>query len=327
LEKNPIHVWTVWHPVVSADTYRIHWDIFLTKKGVYWGVIHDDEYPTEYLNVLDEFLPKLCQQLENSVPTFLFISHLDPRTDFFRGEILEMKKGSEFAGWEDSELVPNYYKNIEASKAGVNIDFWFLLSDFDKIDHSIFKNACPINYRRLDRSKFGKAGRPYPCACDFEGEAELQTLAEVTPSEDVDISDQSIRVEAAKAEYPPEVIETLRKIKSDVEHFYSLLKSELGPLESIAKTLDDDIDSVPAQIEKTARIIFDYYDFTELKMEYLDIKLFYGMNKGLAHFKRDFLGKLCQIIISKNFRKVLPEVYSPPHNYGKKQLYQLFKSL
>ena len=172
MENNAVHVWTVWHPVVSADTFGIHRDIFFMKDNVYWGVIHDDEYPKEYLGVLDEFLPKLRQQLENSVPTSLFISHLDPQTDFFAGSIREIKKGAEFAGWENSELVPEYYKNLKPSRDGISIDYWFLLSSFDIIDHSVFKNVRPIGYPKLDRSKFGKAGKPYPCACDFEGQDE-----------------------------------------------------------------------------------------------------------------------------------------------------------
>ena len=44
MDDKILHVWTVWHPEPSKETYDEHFRIFDDKKKVYWGVIHDDDY-------------------------------------------------------------------------------------------------------------------------------------------------------------------------------------------------------------------------------------------------------------------------------------------
>lgn len=164
-----IHVWSVWHPAVSTKTYTQHKDILITPpcKG-YWGAIHDAHYPAQFKHVIDEHLPQLRNQIDDNKKTYLFVGALDTTTDFFRGEISKIKKGKEFKQWKENKLVPEYYKKLLEKRKDLQIEYWFLLTDIRRIDHSIFKKARPLKYGKINREKYGKAGRPYPCVCDFD---------------------------------------------------------------------------------------------------------------------------------------------------------------
>jgi hypothetical protein len=172
---NFLHVDTVWHPGVSPETYEQHRNILVTgeTRRVYWGVIHDADYPEEYRFVLDKHLARLEEQISAAEDTYLFVDALDRRKDFLWGKIEEIRKGTDFPSWMEDERVPAYYKETVNGSDDTTIGYWFLLSDLRRISHSIFKKVRPIGFEEIDMGKYGKAGRPYPCACDFDGVKEL----------------------------------------------------------------------------------------------------------------------------------------------------------
>jgi hypothetical protein len=173
---NFLHVDTVWHPGVSPETYEQHRNILVTgeTRRVYWGVIHDADYPEEYRFVLDKHLARLEEQINDAEDTYLFVDALDRRKDFLWGKIEEIRKGTDFPLWMEDERVPAYYKETVKRRPDTRIDYWFLLSDLSIIHHRTFRKARPIEFEAIDRRKYGKAGRPFPCACDFDGYAELR---------------------------------------------------------------------------------------------------------------------------------------------------------
>ena len=100
-DEPTLHIWTVWHPEVSQETYKQHRDILLHphNKQVYWGVIHDNDYSSKYGRVLEGYLEKLKGQIIDGIPTYLFINTLDSTNDFFWGEIEAILTPKEFIDW------------------------------------------------------------------------------------------------------------------------------------------------------------------------------------------------------------------------------------
>jgi len=172
-----LHIWTVWHPGVEPKTCLEHAQVFVVHEEVYWGIIHDRDYPTRYRHVLnDEELKQLRLQIKKGIPTYLFIEPRAPFTEHLWGEIDEVKKGSEFKGWQKDESVPRYYKELVKKRRDVSIDYWFSLKSFRKLRADISKKTHLERHDQYDTREYGKAGHPYPLVCTFTGETELRTF-------------------------------------------------------------------------------------------------------------------------------------------------------
>ncbi len=122
-----------------------------------------------------------------------------------------------------------------------------------------------------------------------------------------------------KPQYPSEVIDLINNAKSEMEMLYTGMKSNVGDI-SPDDTYED-------KLEDAALECFKKHEFKVIKLEYVkELSLYYRNIKDevpdYSHHKRDFIGKLCQIIICDHFPKILPEHSNPPQHYGAKSLYE-----
>jgi len=181
-----IHIKTIWHPKLEEKTLEVHRDKLVTKKKVYWGVIHDDEYPKGYRNLLDEHLSALRDQMKGGTATYVFIATLDPDKDYLVGVVAgDVLKGNELEGGANNDLVPPYYRRELTKKKELSVSYWIPLSDLQEVTHGIYKQArLPEEYRKYDRRFRKYGGRPYPTICDFTAEAELRKFLKSAPEID-----------------------------------------------------------------------------------------------------------------------------------------------
>jgi hypothetical protein len=169
-----MNIRTVWHPGLEKGTYEEHRDIIALKGKVYWCVIHDGDYPSEYKYVLDEHLTAINKQIKSEVNTYLFIETRDPYQDYFCGKIAgPIIKGNKFKEDDSRDLIPSYYKSLRKKRKDLLMSYWILLSDLRKISPELFRKARPVEHGDYESNKYGKHVRPYPSICDFEAEGEL----------------------------------------------------------------------------------------------------------------------------------------------------------
>lgn len=172
---NNIHIRTVWHPKLAKKTCELHRDILLTpSKKVYWGIVHDDEYPEEHKHILDKYLPEIQKQIAAGIRTYVFIEARDSYTNYLWGELTDkILKEDDFKDWKTSDLVPDYYKDVLLRREDLTVSYWLPLSKLLEIPNTLFQKARPITYEEFDTKKYGPYGRPYPAACEFRADKEL----------------------------------------------------------------------------------------------------------------------------------------------------------
>jgi len=146
LSKETIHVWTLWHPGPSKQTYEQHFEIFDPQKKVYWGVINKkDEKHLKHRKYFEPFVERLRFQIKNRNRTYLFITSMDPSQLFLWSEICEILAHTEFPDWEKSKFVPSYYKKPSIITQGREMTYWFFLKNFREItDQYIFQKITRI---------------------------------------------------------------------------------------------------------------------------------------------------------------------------------------
>lgn len=133
--------------------------------------------------------------------------------------------------------------------------------------------------------------------------------------------------ERANLPYPPEVLSLIRDAGPEIEMIWNGLKSIKQAL------LPDNYEDVGDWYKDAALRYFDSVPdgtFKTIKKEHLeeDSLYFYGdpEKQTVDIRKRDFIGKLYQILISESFPKLLPEPSKVIEQYGIKKLYEFHKS-
>ena len=155
-----------------------------------------------------------------------------------------------------------------------------------------------------------------------DNQSEAQPTAEETKHEDEETGEECKRLEEIEREelYPPQVLTLIQNAKSEVNTLWA-------GMQSIQRAIGKDEHEDIRECYKEAALRFleqtgtDGYITEEvLKDEFL---YYYGdVEKRLdkRHHKRDFIGKLYQLLIHKNFPKELPEPSKAPRRYSVKKL-------
>ena len=149
-------------------------------------------------------------------------------------------------------------------------------------------------------------------------------------NEDQDTTGETVGESKPTArKYPQEVIGLLTEAKPEIEDLYKGMRANWqepnqengetygGSLKDAAQEWFDKTDNEYQIIAKKHVISSNLY-FPNTTQEVAD----------LGHPRRDFQGKLCQIIISETFsNKYISDLNNPPQGMGVKPLYDLLKSL
>lgn len=125
---------------------------------------------------------------------------------------------------------------------------------------------------------------------------------------------------ANKTKYPEEIVQLIAGMKIEIDQLYSCMTTNL-----VSTPENEDYKEAILKCFKTGL-------YEKVKEEYLtdDFLYYYGEKEFIdnRHLRRDFIGKLCQIIISDHFPKRLPEKNKAPKRYSAKKLYEeLYKKL
>ena len=118
--------------------------------------------------------------------------------------------------------------------------------------------------------------------------------------------------------YPVEVIDLIAKAKPEIELLYEGMIKNTGNISQLFKD-NESIDHA-RPLKEAALEVFDNQKnhFKILKREQIESDKLYAFQSA-EHIKRDFIGNLCQILISNHF----PYCRTP----GVKRLYEVFRKI
>jgi len=135
--------------------------------------------------------------------------------------------------------------------------------------------------------------------------------------------------------YPPEIYQLIYDAKPEIEELFNKMETKFRKVP---------YDFLREQQTATLKW-FDSHNPKILRREHLEDKTFHLFHRNMrpekedrsgpqnpgypdiVHIKRDFIGKLCQVIISDYLPDILPSPKNPPPNYGKDQLYELYRQI
>ena len=172
MEKNSIHVWTVWHPEPTEktvnQTFAVHKDILDRHREVFWGVISKRKY--EGGHPFEEVFRKFQKRIKDGQEVFLFIKSRDEMRKSMVGTVKEIM--TDFPSWQDSEKVPDYYKIILKDNSKYEINYWFLLSHLKEIES--LKSIQISHLNKFNSKLHGSSGYPYPDECKVKFDSKKQ---------------------------------------------------------------------------------------------------------------------------------------------------------
>jgi hypothetical protein len=140
---------------------------------------------------------------------------------------------------------------------------------------------------------------------------------------------ESERQEDAKGQKYQEVIDLLTKAKPEIEDLYKgMMANQRQPDQENGETYEGNLRYAAEEWFDSNK---DNYQAIANR-HVLNPHLYYSSSEkevpDLGHTRRDFQGKLCQVLIFDNFpNKYISDLSSPPQRFGIKTLYDLLKSL